>query len=104
MYRATTPTITIKVPDVDMTQATNLVATIRSNRSGNSFNKFMDDLNVSEHEVAIFLTQEESLMLPVGDVSVMLNWLYNEGTTTKRACTEEVVIKVKDNLFNEVWE
>lgn len=105
MYTATTPTFTWRFADtLDMTQATDMVATIKSEKSGFKLNKVMEDLDITEHAVSVFLTQEETLKFPAGDATIMLNWIYDEGNKIKRACTKETTIKVNKNLYNEVME
>lgn len=105
MYRYTTPTVTWKFSDdIDMTQATKMVATIRSLKSGYKLNVFQEDLVISEHEVSVFLTQEDTAKLPSGDAVVMLNWLYNEGNNIKRACAKEKEIVIHENLYDKVME
>ena len=103
MYRYTTPTLTWKFSDdIDMTQATKMVATIRSKKSGYKLNIHQDDLTISEHEVSVFLSQEDTAKLPTGEAVVMLNWIYNEGTKVKRACAKEKEIVVHNNEYDEV--
>ena len=105
MYRFTTPTVTWRFSDtIDMTQAIKMVATIKSLKSGYKLNIFQDDLEISAHEVAVFLTQEDTAKLPTGDAVVMLNWLYNDNGVIKRACAKEKEITVYNNLYDEVLE
>lgn len=105
MYRATTPTITFNFPsDIDMTRASDVKVTFKSRKYGYQLTKTADDLTVDAHAVSVSLSQEETLKLSSGESEAQINWLYDEGTTMKRACSNIVLLTVKDNLLNEVWE
>lgn len=105
MYRATTPTITFRFPEnIDMTQASDVKVTFKSKRYGYELTKEADDLIVEEHSVSVLLSQEETLEFGLGSSEAQINWLYNEGTVTKRACSNIVALTINDNLLNEVWE
>lgn len=102
MYRGTTPTYTFTLPEsVDMTQATDVFVTFAKKDSTLLFTKTGDDLEVAEHSVSVFLTQEETLAFPVGTVAVQLNWIY---PPEKRACSNIIYIDAKRNLIDEVIE
>lgn len=105
MYRATTPTITFRFPEtIDMTQTSDVKVTFKSNRHGYILTKEDSDLIVDEHSVSVFLTQEETLRFGLGNSEAQINWLYNEGSTVKRACSNIVALTIRENLLNEVWE
>lgn len=105
MYRATTPMITFNFPEnIDMTQASDVKVTFKSNRYGYKLTKTADDLVVEAHSVSVFLTQEETLKFGLGSSEAQINWLYNEGTVMKRACSNIVALTINENLLNEVWE
>lgn len=101
MYRATTPTITLNVP-IDLTDARDVYVTFAD--SSVILTKSNADLDVTPNKVRVFLTQEETLSLPKGDVKVQINWIYEDGGATRRACSDIARINVKDNLINEVIE
>ena len=61
-----------------------------------------DDLNITNNSVEVYLTQEETLSFPNGQIQVQLNWLYPEGNRVKRACSEIMSISAKKNLIDEV--
>lgn len=107
MYRGTTPTYTFTLPDdVDLTQATKVYVTFstddKSEKELATWTNADDAVTVSEHSVELYLTQEETLALPDGKIKVQLNWLYNEGSLTKRAASKKTTIKTERNLLDEV--
>ena len=105
MYRATTPTITFKFPNnIDMTQASDVKVTFRSSRSGYELTKESDDLVITEHSVSVLLSQEETLEFAGRSTEAQINWLYNEGTVVKRACSNIVALTINENLLDEVWD
>ena len=61
-----------------------------------------DDLEVTADSVGVYLTQEETLSFPVGRIKAQLNWLYQQGNKTKRACSDMLMITAKKNLIDEV--
>lgn len=104
MYRATTPTITFKFPErIDMTQASDVKVTFKSSR-GYELTKESEDLVIAEHSVSVLLSQEETLNFVGRNTEAQINWLYNEGTETKRACSNIVALTIRENLLDEVWE
>lgn len=103
MYRGTTPTYTFTLPEtVDLTLASDVYVTFSKNNDQEIFTKTGSDIEVTEHTVEVYLTQEETLSFPDGNIQVQLNWIYTEGTKRKRACSEKVSIKANRNLINEV--
>ena len=98
MYKGTTPTVTITLKDqtVDLTAASHVYVTIAS-RNKNLIRKEDAALDVSEHSVALYLTQEETLALPQV-AFLQLNWTYIDGDTRKRACSEIVPVRFNPNL------
>lgn len=105
MYRATTPTITFNFPEsIDMTQASDVKVTFKSTKDGYKLTKTADDLIIEEHSISVFLDQDETLRFSLGSSEAQINWLYSEGTVTKRACSNIVPLTIKENLLNEVWE
>ena len=101
MYRGTTPTYTFTLPDtVDLTEATNIYVSFAKFSGEEIYRKTGGDLEVSEHNVDLYMTQTETLALP-DEVKIQLNWTYQEGTRAKRACSEIFSITTKKNLINE---
>ena len=102
MYRGTTPTYIFTLPEsVDMTQATDVYVTFAKTDTTIIFTKTGDDLEVAEHTVSVYLTQEETLSFPNAKVAVQLNWLFPNG---RRACSNILYITARQNLINEVIE
>lgn len=102
MIRGTTPTFKLLLNDeeVDLTAAANIYATFKQGTV--LITKTGEDLTVTEHEVDVYLNQEESLKFKEGDkLEVQLNWTYNDG---KRACSNIIKIDVGRNLLGSVAE
>lgn len=101
MIRGTTPTFELKINDetVDLTGADNVYVTFATN--GWSITKTGADLDVFAQQVDVYLSQEETLAFPKGDVDVQINWTFDDG---KRACTTIASVKVTRNLIERVLE
>lgn len=101
MIKGTTPDITMTFPEgsVDFTEADNILVTIKDTRG-----ILLLEL-VPTHTaetLTIFLTQEQSLALPLGNVVIQANWTYHENGVQKRGCSQLCTINVSTNLHNEV--
>lgn len=102
LFTYTTPTLTLTFPeDVDLTEGTNHVLTI-SNPITETVILEKTDMAIYPHEVDVFLTQEETALMPKGNVVLQLNWLYTDGATTKRMPSKKVKISFDSNLKREV--
>lgn len=96
--QGTTPTFTFTAPEgLDMTQAVNVYVTFED-----LFTKSGDDIEVTEHTVAVFLTQEETMQFEKNKVRVQINWTYHEGEKTYRAASTKMRVNVDENLLKEV--
>ena len=105
MYRGTTPTYTFTLPGtVDLTEADKVFVTFAKMNEEIIYTKENADLTIEAHSVAVYLTQEETLALPNGQIKVQLNWLYTQGNITKRACSNKMVINANKNLIDEEIE
>lgn len=96
MYRGTTPTITLTLPEgTDFTGATVYVSLSDMKR-----NEIMrvTDLDIDENVISLNLEQEHTLKLPP-HVLIQVNWTYGDG---KRACSNIVSFDTKKNLIDEV--
>ena len=101
MYKGTTPTYSLTFPDgIDFSPVNVYVTFAKSNRQV-ILTKENDDLDIQQNVINVFLTQEETLSLPLGCV-IQVNWTYLENGVTKRACSDIVGIPVRENLVNEV--
>lgn len=102
MYRGTTPTYTLTLPEtVDLTMASEVHVSFSDNNK-EILRKTGNDLEITAHSVSVYLTQEETLSFPNGNVQIQLNWIYTDRGKRKRACSEKAVIKANKNLIDEV--
>ena len=108
MIRGTTPTFTLSLQDqtVDLTQALNVYATFEQTRKNScppvfKITKTGDALEISEHSVDVYFTQEESLQFVPGTIQIQLNWTYSEG---ERACSNIISIAIGRNLEGGVLQ
>lgn len=103
MYKGTTPTFTLTFPDdVDLTLANHVYVTFE--KGNKELRKTGTDLVVTEHQIDVFLSQEETLSFPSGDVSLQVNWTYADGGVTKRAASNIVTVNMRTNLEDTVLE
>ena len=102
MVRGTTPTFTFRLKDqsVDLTQATRVYVTFSDMNEKELMTKENEDLDIDVREVSVYLSQAETITLPK-KAKVQLNWLYQDGSKTKRACTTKKVINVDTNLLDK---
>lgn len=101
MVRGTTPTFVLEIDDknIDLTQVDNVYATFKQGTC--VMTKTGQDIEVSENEVDVYLSQAETLSFSKGTVFVQLNWTFQNG---HRACTNIVGVDVGDNLVNGVLQ
>ena len=100
MVRGTTPTFIIQIEDdIDLTEARNVYVTFEQDTL--KMTKTGQDIEVSEKEVDVFLTQSETLQFSVGMMDIQLNWTYDDN---KRACSNIIVVNIERNLINEVLD
>lgn len=91
-----TPTITVKVPNtVDLTQAAGVYPSIK--QGGRIIRPQIFD--VDEHQVDVYLTQEDTLSLVMGPAEIQLNWVFATG---QRAATRPNRFNVLSNHILEV--
>ena len=102
--RGTTPTYRLILQDttIDLAEANDVYVTFADGKYNKIIEKTGADLYIDGNVVEIFLTQEETLKLPSGEILVQINWTYLEGTTTKRAASQIVRTTSARNLKNEV--
>ena len=102
--RGTTPTYRLILQDttIDLAEANDVYVTFADGKYNKIIEKTGADLHIDGNVVEIFLTQEETLKLPSGEILVQINWTYQEGTTTKRAASQIVRTTSARNLKNEV--
>lgn len=103
MFKGTTPTYTFTLPDtVDLSQAQKVYVTFSDRNETEVMTKTGEDIVVNANTVAVYLSQRDTLSLPDGQVVVQLNWLYQDGSRLKRACSEKKVITTEKNLINRM--
>lgn len=102
MYKGTTPTFTFTAPEgLDLTQATEIYVTFSRMNEVEIFTKKGDELTITSNSVEVYLTQEETLSFP-DTVKIQINWTYQEGGKVKRACSNKMIVDVRNNLKDEV--
>ena len=100
MVRYTTPTFTLTLPDtVDLTLASNVYVTFAKTNIGVVVTKTGDALEISAHQVDVYLNQEETGSFSTGAVKIQINWTYANG---ERACTDIATVDITPNLLDEV--
>lgn len=102
MINYTTPTITLEVEGVDLTQNQDVYVTMLQGNT--ELQKTGEDLDISyaqeKSTIVLSLTQEESAdFQPSRTVQVQVNWITDEG---ERGATNIATIKVFRNLLDEV--
>lgn len=103
MFKGTTPTYTLTLPEeVDLTDATSVIVTFANRRGAILAEKTGADLDIDRNVIEVYLTQEETLAFPEGTVSIQVNWLYNSDGVTKRAASNIAKVYYQNNLINEV--
>lgn len=101
MTRGTTPTFTLTFPeDVDFSVASKIVVTFAD--MGGKVLMNITDVEAYDNIIEVFLTQEESLSLPLSKIQIQANWTYDDLGVEKRACSDIAYISVCKNLLNEV--
>lgn len=100
IIRGTTPTLRFTFKYIDPEQITSAALTIKQNRAL-IIEKDLSEaiVSASDHSIAYKLAQEETLSFVVGKITIMHNWLLDDGT---RGASAETTITVEDNHKNEV--
>lgn len=101
--RGTTPTYILTLPEgTDLSEASAIFVTFATPDYKTVIQKTGTELSIDGNTIEVFLTQEETLSFPVGDILVQVNFTYQEGSVTKRAATTIVKTSSVRNLINEV--
>lgn len=100
IIRGTTPTFVLKIndPTVDLTLAENVYASFTQGKSVN-ITKTGESLDIQPHQVAVYLSQEETLKFIEGVIEIQLNWTYNNAA---RAATRIANVEISKNLIGRV--
>ena len=100
IYKASTPTITANLPSgVDLTNAIKVYVSFA--KGERTFLTVKDPV-IDGNKVKVFLSQEETLMFPTGDVLIQLNWTYDDGEKVLRQPTNIGTIRIRRNLYDDV--
>lgn len=102
MFKGTTPTISLTFPDtVDLTLATQIAVTFSDYKGNRVMEKVGSELTVSAQQIDIDLSQEETLAMPK-DVLIQVNFLYMDGTISRRCASTIQGLRFEKNLKAEV--
>ena len=105
MYKGTTPTFTLTLPDgINLEDAANVYVTFTPNGTTGKLRKTGEDLEISRNVIQVFLSQAETLAFTDQAFKLQVNWTYQEGDVVKRAASEDVVLRIRDNLEAVVLE
>lgn len=100
MVQATTPTFILTLPDdIEMDTIEHFKFSLV--QESVQLDKDETDLVIDDHDIYVYLSQEETLMFKPGRARIQLNWTYDGGA---RACSEIMSINVSENLLLEVME
>lgn len=104
--RGTTPTYRLILQDttIDLAEAMDVYVTFADAKYNKIIEKTGTDLVIDGNAVEVFLSQEETLKLPTGELLVQLNWTYDDGGIIKRAASQITRTGSARNLKNEVIE
>lgn len=98
----TTPTflLTFDDDDLDLTTADHVYVTFRALECRKEYllTKTGDDLNVKPQSISVFLSQEETADLGVGNIEIQANWTQDG----KRAASEVVPFTLSKQLLRRV--
>ena len=94
----TTPTITYTFSLVSPADFVSAILTIKHNNRV-CLRKELEDATVGESSVSWTLTQEETLLIGIGQAKMMCNWLTNAGV---RGASPETVVTGVTNHIAEV--
>lgn len=95
MRRGTTPTNIFNV-DVDCTTAESIYVTY-SQYGRTKFEKTIEDIDVTEEEMSVKLTQEETLKLREGNVTIQIRVKFPDGT----AIASNLIQTTADKILKE---
>lgn len=94
----TTPTIIYKFSIVDPQDFIAAELTIK-NKNSILLKKELTDATIGEDSISWTLTQEDTLGLGTGSMTMMLNWLTADGT---RGVSKETIVNATNNHIPEV--
>lgn len=59
------------------------------------------DVTIANDKVSVYLTQEQTIAFPIGDMTVQINFVYSDGS---RVPTDKATIRWERNSHDEVIE
>lgn len=98
IIKGTTPTIQYTFKTVDVSLITTAILTIKQG-GVLAVEKTLEAAIVGESTISWRLTQEETLALLVGTVTMMINWVTSDGT--RGASTKDMIV-IEGNHIEEV--
>ena len=101
--RGTTPTYILTFPDtIDLTTMDDIKVTIADSSYNTLLTFEKADLTIDTTSISVFLSQEQTLALPLGTLLIQVNMTFTEGGFVKRIASEIVRVQSAKNLFEEV--
>lgn len=97
MRRFTTPTHTLTVEGVDLTNATGVWVTYENAYGGFTITDADVSLDGEDTVIVVELTEKQTASLSTGKARVQVNWTQNG----KRCATEVKTVSVLENLLDE---
>ena len=98
-YTTPTFTLTFSEENLDLTTATNVYVTFRSQKG--TITKTGEDLTIAEKEIGVHLSQAETGMFSPGYVQIQANWTMMDG---ERAASDIVSTDISAQLLQRVVE
>lgn len=99
MYKGTTPTIIFTFTDFDPTTADEIILTMSADRKNPLIEIEKADMSVDGTSISVWLSQEETLAFPVGNVYCQFNFVFEDG---QRVASNIGTIVWNRNLHSEV--
>lgn len=100
MYQGTTPTLILDLDGVNDLEEATCYVTFRHGLN-KKLTKSGSDLVVDGNEIAVFLTQQETLAMIPGGCDVQVRWIYENGNAMT---TDNAKIQVNPVLLKEIIE
>ncbi len=106
MYRATTPKTVLEIEDdIDLNDCTHIYVTINDKKDVTLLEKSDTDLTIeSERVLSFYLTQAESLSLPIGTALIQVNYTWDDDGVIRRGATDKAEVEIKKNNKEVVIE
>lgn len=100
MYKGTTPTFVFTFPPYfNPSSAEEIIVTFSSNKVNDILEKTKSEITVDNESIMVTLTQQETLMLPLGRLYCQINFVFSDG---QRVATDVVVVGINQNLHDRV--